>query len=177
MGGLTSTDLGQMLINFRPLFGVLELLVRGIAGLVGLYLFVSGIHIMIKVSANRHDRQSAGQQIFGCLVIGGALMRYAWFMPALWNTLFSGGGHSGIYSYTNVAGPGPYAAVIEAVFEFVQLCGWVFGFTGLLAWKRASADGGQNELVAGGSIRLFAGLGCIQIGDFVQMVLNQATAA
>jgi hypothetical protein len=173
MNNLTTTDLGQMLINVSSLFSLLELLIRTVVGVIGFILFVNAIRKAIKLSATglNGDPQNTPGRIFGYVILSVILFRYSIFMPDVWNSLFGSGGHQGIYTYTNFSAPGPYADVIKAALQFVQLMGWYFGAKGLMDFKHATDGQAQPGLVSKGFTHLFGGLACIHIGSFLSMVM------
>lgn len=174
MNGITSTDLGTMLTNMQPLFTALQLLVRTIAGLVGFWLFVSAIRIAIKATSGQHPEPSrATNQVFIYIVLSAFLFNYSATMPGLWNSIAGSGGNSGIYAYTNISAPGPYAQVVTAGLEFVELMGWIYGYKGVMDWKNASDGNTQPGLVSKGFVHVFGGLACIHVGSFLQMVMAQ----
>lgn len=176
MNGITGTDIGSMLVHASSLFGALELLIRSLVGVVGFVLFISAVRMAIKISnfGSQFDSQHGTPgRVAAHIILSVLLFKYSIFMPGMWNSLFGGGGHSGIYSYTMVAAPGPYAAVITACLQFVQLIGWYFGYKGLMDWKHASDGQAQPGLVSKGAVHVFGGLACIHIGDFLAMVVKK----
>lgn len=179
MNGLTNTDLGQMLVNISSMFSLIELLIRTLVGIIGFILFISAIRMAIRLSAiGLHgDPQLTPGKIFGYVILSVVLFRYSIFMPDVWNSLFGGGGHQGIYTYTNFSAPGPYADVIKAALQFVQLLGWYFGAKGLMDFKHATDGQAQVGLVSKGFTHFFGGLACIHIGQFLSAVVAKLLGA
>lgn len=167
-GSDTPVNAESMLMNFAQNIPSLMALLTGVAYVIGMYFIITGVlklkHFGEQRSMYSQEHSMKGPIVF--LTIGALLLYLPTSVQIGMSTFWT---DPNPYGY--LAQQDEWASLINDCFLIIQFIGALSFVRGLVVLSAIGGHGGQQGTVSKGLMQVIGGIFCINIYQFVQMVL------
>ncbi len=165
--GLTNTavSLMQNLANDLPALWSLLIAFAAIAGVI-----MCGYSLLKAIEYQRRGESMIGAFVLFALGIG--LVNLTFFVDSATQTIGFQTGNLSTFSYTapSGSGSGPTAGIPSFAFVILKFFGWLATFRAFILWSESARSGSPPGTVWRGTTHFVAGIGLINIDQFLGMM-------
>ena len=163
----TAVSLMQNLANDLPALWSLLVAIAAIAGVI-----MCGYSLLKAIEYQRRGESMIGAFVLFALGIG--LVNLTFFVDSATQTIGFQTGNLQTFSYTGSSGAGssPTGGIPSFAFVILKFFGWLATFRAFILWSESARSGSPPGTVWRGTTHFVAGIGLINIDQFLGMMGN-----